>query len=138
MKTLSPKAKPFRFDNSANENAIDWILDQLPERTRFVSRLHALPLLHFSSFFAPVPHPPSRAAPVPHSAMTLHVVTPCRISATSAALQWAYPIAPNRADSHNGTASKLSLRAQKQKIGPSCNFFAIRDCYGSLQPQTGS
>lgn len=41
-----------------------------------MSRLHALPLLHFSSFFAPVPHPPSRAAPVPHSAMTLHVVTP--------------------------------------------------------------
>ena len=66
MKILSPKAKPFRFDNSANENAIDWILDQLPERTRFVSRLHALPLLHFSSF----------SAPVPHSAMTLHVVTP--------------------------------------------------------------
>lgn len=63
--------------------------------------------------------------------MTLHVVTPCRISATSAAPQWACPIAPNRADSHNGTASKLSLRAQKQKIGPCCNFFAIRDCYGS-------
>ena len=39
-----PKAKPFLFDNSANENAIDWILDQLPERTRFVPRLYALPL----------------------------------------------------------------------------------------------
>ena len=61
--------------------------------------------------------------------------SPCCISATSAAPQWACPIAPNRADSHNGTASKLSLRAQKQKIGPCCNFFAIRDCYGSLQPQ---
>lgn len=54
------------------------------------------------------------AAPVPHSAMTLHVVTPCRISSTSAAPQWAYPMAPNRADSHNGTALKLSLRAQKR------------------------
>ena len=64
VKILSPKAKPFRFDNSANENAIDWILDQLPERTRFVSRLHALPLLHFSSFSAPVPHPLPH---VPHS-----------------------------------------------------------------------
>ena len=64
--------------------------------------------------------------------------SPCCISATSAAPQWACPIAPNRADSHNGTASKLSLRAQKQKIGPCCNFFAIRDCYGSLQPQAGS
>ena len=85
------------------------------------------------------PPSPSRAAPVPHSAMRLHVVTPpCRISATSAAPQWAYPMAPNRADSHNGTALKLSLRAQKQKIGPCCNFFAIRDCYGSLQPQAGS
>ena len=70
MKILSPKAKPFRFDNSANENAIDWILDQLPERTRFVSRLHALPLLHFLSFSAPA------SALVPHSAMTLHVLTP--------------------------------------------------------------
>lgn len=58
--------------------------------------------------------PPSRAALVPHSTMTLHVVTPCRISSTSAAPQWAYPMAPNRADSHNGTALKLSLRAQKR------------------------
>ena len=69
--------------------------------------------------------PPSRAALVPHSAMTLHVVTPCCISATSAALQWACPIAPNQADSHNGTASKLSLRAQKQKIGRAATFLRL-------------
>lgn len=73
------------------------------------------------------------------SATTLYVVVPlCCILATSAAPQWARPRAPNQIDSHNGTASKLSLRAQKQKIGPCCNFFAIRDCYGSLQPQAGS
>lgn len=38
------KQNRFFSDNSANENAINWILDQLPERTRFVPRLYALPL----------------------------------------------------------------------------------------------
>ena len=46
----TPKAKPFLFDNSANENAIDWTLDQLPEQTRFVPRLYALPLFRLLDF----------------------------------------------------------------------------------------
>lgn len=50
----TPKAKPFLFDNSANENAIDWILDQLPERTRFVPRLYALPLFRLLDFSPPI------------------------------------------------------------------------------------
>ena len=87
-----PKAKPFLFDNSANENAIDWILDQLPERTRFVPRLYALPLFaswtsrpphsavalrprHLAAFALPAAlRSPSYAihvaAPAPHDAMT--------------------------------------------------------------------
>ena len=56
----------------------------------------------------------------------------CRTLATSAAPQWALPGAPNQIDFHNGIASKLSLRAQKQKIDPCCNFFAITDYCGSL------
>lgn len=50
----TPKAKPFLFDNSANENAIDWTLDQLSEQTRFVPRLYALPLFRPSSLSVPV------------------------------------------------------------------------------------
>lgn len=55
----------------------------------------------------------------------------CCILAASAAPQWARPRAPNQIDSHNGIASKLSLGAQKQKIDPCCNFFAITDYCGS-------
>lgn len=89
----TPKAKPFLFDNSANENAIDWTLDQLSERTRFVPRLYALPLFRLFDFSPPhsavalrqrhlaafalhaAPRFPSYAihvaAPAPHGAMTL-------------------------------------------------------------------
>ena len=86
----TPKAKPFLFDNSANESAIDWTLDQLSERTSFAPGLHASPLFRLLDFSPSIVlwrfalaafalHAALRfcsyaihvAAPVPHGAMTL-------------------------------------------------------------------
>ena len=53
------------------------------------------------------------------------LLPPCCISATSAAPQWACPIAPNRADSHNGTASKLSLRPRNRKLARAATFLRL-------------
>ena len=63
-----PKAKPFFCDNSANENATDWILDQLPVQACFLSRLHVSPLLRLST---PPCHPD-------HGAVSVFHTDPCR------------------------------------------------------------
>ena len=59
-----PKAKPFFCDNSANENATDWILGQLSKRTCFAPGLHVSPLLRSSTLPC---HPVHGAVSVSHT-----------------------------------------------------------------------
>ena len=96
----TPKAKPFLFDNSANENAIDWTLDQLSERTSFVPRLYALPL--FASWTSRPPWcygaslaPPRRVRASCRSTVLLLCHSCCRTCAP-----WRYDAAPAAAPVH--------------------------------------
>ena len=117
-----PKAKPSFCDNSANKNVTDWISGQLSVRACFLSRLHVSLLLRPSTpcvIPTTVPYPCSMpirgAASVSHADLWRCIRAPYR----SIALPRSRP------------------EGSKQKIGSCCNFFAIRDCPGSLQSQIG-